>query len=104
MALIRVWCPLVGLKVSGVLRQRYYVGQKRQVHAGKLNMDNQQRQCCVVKSKMLSLLFVKLGHNTDNEYILNIHPSIFSCLTNLLAGWDKIQKGPKWATTPITIL
>lgn len=58
---------------------------------------------------MLSLLFVKLGHNTDNEYILNIHPSIFSCLTNLLAGWDtrrtcKIQKGPKWATTPVSHL
>lgn len=58
---------------------------------------------------MLSLLFVKLGHNTDNEYILNIHPSIFSCLTNLLAGWHtrrtcKIQKGPKWATTPVSHL
>lgn len=53
---------------------------------------------------MLSLLFVKRGHNTDNEYILNIHPSIFSCLTNLLAGWDKIQKGPKWATTPVSHL
>lgn len=49
MALMALYEPVM-LKVSGFPRQRYCVRQKIQVHAGKLNMDNQQRQYCEVKT------------------------------------------------------